>query len=261
MTLRPRSARARGFTLIELLVVVAIIALIIALILPALGRAKEQSRRTVCAANLKGIGIAINVYAEENNNRIPPFYRGIKDNQWYQFGWGPFTTAPYYQPWTTFIGAFPPNAWTGTNNIGLLYELQLITNPHNFYCPSATWHEWQYPNPDGWKVIPLPAGTATVMMSYMYNPYPDSPTSPQFPKYHTRPEYQQTTKAIAVDMIENWRQIEDISHKPTGGGWNLLFIDSHVDFRTSKASFDKVRTGDPNSWTDMAAIIDPLNNQ
>ncbi len=63
--------RSKGFTLIELLVVVAIIALLISILLPSLGRARELAKRAVCAANLKGIGNAMNVYAGDNADLFP----------------------------------------------------------------------------------------------------------------------------------------------------------------------------------------------
>jgi len=66
-------AKRRSFTLIELLVVVAIIALLIALLLPALGRARELARRAMCAANLKEITTALNVYARDNMDLGGPF--------------------------------------------------------------------------------------------------------------------------------------------------------------------------------------------
>ena len=61
----------RGFTLIELLVVVAIIALLIAILLPSLGKAREMSRRSVCAANLKGQGSAMAIYGAQYSDRLP----------------------------------------------------------------------------------------------------------------------------------------------------------------------------------------------
>jgi len=61
--------KRNGFTLVELLVVIAVIALLMAILLPALNRAKEHSRVIVCLANLKQWGIISSLYADNNNGR------------------------------------------------------------------------------------------------------------------------------------------------------------------------------------------------
>jgi len=61
----------KGFTLVELLVVVAIIALLISILLPALQKAKEYARITVCLSNLKSLGLTFSQYAAENNDWYP----------------------------------------------------------------------------------------------------------------------------------------------------------------------------------------------
>jgi prepilin-type N-terminal cleavage/methylation domain-containing protein/prepilin-type processing-associated H-X9-DG protein len=60
-----------GFTLIELLVVIAIIALLMGILMPALQRARKQSKGVVCRSNLKQVGMAANLYAEDHNLFIP----------------------------------------------------------------------------------------------------------------------------------------------------------------------------------------------
>ena len=59
-------ARRKAFTLIELLVVVAIIALLISILLPSLSRAREITKRAVCASNARRIGQSMKVYSNDN---------------------------------------------------------------------------------------------------------------------------------------------------------------------------------------------------
>jgi prepilin-type N-terminal cleavage/methylation domain-containing protein/prepilin-type processing-associated H-X9-DG protein len=71
---RPSTTNPRtrtGFTLVELLVVIAVIALLAAMVVPALGKAKTQAQRTACLNKLRQWGLALNMYADENGGNTP----------------------------------------------------------------------------------------------------------------------------------------------------------------------------------------------
>ncbi len=81
--------RGKSFTLIELLVVVAIIAVLVALLLPALGQARENARRLACASNLRQLGTGFQYYAGENADWLPLAYEVTLSKSW------PFAVAPF----------------------------------------------------------------------------------------------------------------------------------------------------------------------
>lgn len=71
--------KPKGFTLIELLMVIAVVALLVALLIPALQRTRKQARAVTCQANLKHWGIVLAAYTADNNDH---FFRGVLNDRW-----------------------------------------------------------------------------------------------------------------------------------------------------------------------------------
>src|SRR5439155_792429 len=111
--------RPSAFTLVELLVVIGIIAVLIAILLPTLARAREAANRTACLSNMRQLSTLLRMYASSYNDVLPI---GFMDQKAFS----------YIMHWNNGNGLPKPS------QMGLLVESNIVKNPKTFYCPSET---------------------------------------------------------------------------------------------------------------------------
>jgi prepilin-type N-terminal cleavage/methylation domain-containing protein len=225
---KPHKSKDDAFSLVELLVVIGIVTILISLLLPAIQRARAVANVTACASNMRQMGIALQIYLNENKGVT--FWRGENINtdgmDWYAYG-----------------GRETGNANRALNDYFNTPPRPLNHYLHNqlaiFHCPCDTLAPWTYDTT--FSNYPAPTQFDWVGTSYNFNangyPLRDPPRQDQGldgVPFTTLRNTSQTIVFYEADLYYgyDWHY----SHKG-----NLAFADNHVDFVPLPPQFGQIQ--------------------
>ncbi|MFZ2654770.1 MAG: DUF1559 domain-containing protein [Victivallales bacterium] len=214
-----KTVKSQKFSLIELLIVIAIIAILAAMLLPALGMAKEMGKRTVCMNNLKQIGLLCTEYSLDYN-QYPPM-RGFPN-------WGVWRNQ-------------------GGEDLGLGLLWPTYSQSKNvFFCPDAVWSAsvWDNPGQAGYcyRGNPRADGLSTPPLTYLgsiQKAYPNKMViqSPEKASFDLAGD----TLTFPADGVYVFDYVCDatdttpllgshLTGKVPSQGGNVLYVDGHVEW-------------------------------
>lgn len=206
--LRLAGVKPMGFTLIELLVVIAIIAILAAMLLPALSSARERARDSNCRGNMKTIGLSNTLYANDNNDYLTVGYMKVNN------------VGGVRACWFAHLSGYAYNNTVGeTGPYNLAY-------PRHFECPSADVKysaersgDW-YTNYAVNFYLYDPAGSEITTRVLTLGAIPD--TTATFFAGHNK-------NASNIGIIQSNKQFY-----PHNELTNMVFLDGHVDSASEK---------------------------
>ncbi len=209
-----KQPRRRAFTLVELLVVIGIIAILIAILMPTLTKARESARRAECLSNLRQVGLSFRFYAMNNRDQVPLGYRANTK----QFN------SMIYSSTAKRLVLF-----------GWLYTAGLMKNPKVFFCPSENDPRSMFAtDANPWPPAPDGNPAAQVYSGYGCRPEIELPDDPAAYASVTMPRLGKfKNKAVFADLTAMPARV-NTRHRT---GINVLYGDSSAQW-VDRRAFD-----------------------